>query len=176
MMILPNKGQKLVENENAKSYIPDLLEKLSQVGIQLFLSSDQTERRRAIRKVVDHEILKFVFLNDPSWAVRLQALVRIKDQNFLFSVAKTKSFDVGLRKEAVDRIEDNDNLYTVATETSEINLIEHIVLRLKSKEKLKKLKHHLIKHKIFDGKKGDIILKIDAQIKSLNNSVSFMFD
>lgn len=169
-------NKKLAENENASNYIQRIRERLAKLRLNLGLTFHAKERRKLIKQVSDLEILKDVFENDQNWACKQQALVRIKDQDYLTHVASSKSFDWTFRKTAMEKIKDHDVLFEIALKERNEDLLKFLISIIKSKKRLEELKHHIIKTKIYDGKNGELLRLLKDKLSEIDNSISFIFD
>lgn len=135
---------------------------------------ESTLRAKAVKTgVSDSSTLIKIYENDKNWHVKMQALVKIKDKEYLKKVALDSKNDHTFRKEAIDRIKDNIYLGEVALKETNDDLREYTVSKILSKKLLEELKKKFIKNKLID---ASLYALIKKRITELPNSISFMFD
>ena len=132
-------------------------------------------RREEVKNTTDVNKLVEIFKTDSNWAIRLQALVNIKDENILVNIASDLSLDWTFRKEALDRIGDQETLFHLASKEPLQELREFLVEKIKVRKYLLELKKVYLS-KLGNQEHGILSGKITNQLSNLDNSISFILE
>jgi len=132
-------------------------------------------RREEVKNTTDVNKLVEIFKTDSNWAIRLQALVNIRDEKILVNIASDLSLDWTFRKEALDRIGDQETLFHLASKEPLQELREFLVEKIKVRKYLLELKKVYLS-KLGNQEHGILSGKITNQLSNLDNSISFILE
>jgi hypothetical protein len=129
------------------------------------------QRRKYVSKVKDENILVEIFKRDSNYGVKLQALLRIKDEKRLCDLYHSNDYetDLFLKEEIIQRVSKPEYLFQIyITEKHNEELREKCIEKIYDKEILKKLLGRESNHKL--------ILLLNERMRDIPNTVSFLWE